>query len=102
MGMVEESLARQALQFGKPIPERIANAPQLQVGLQLYLQAFFDLDTERAHSNGPTPIPWTAMAAYADAYELDQEQREDLFFFVRRLDSVQLDRISKRMEAAAK
>src|SRR5688572_16692728 len=98
MGKAEQSIARQAMRRGAPIPDRIANAPELQVGLQLYLQAFFDLDSERTHGNGLAPIPWTAIKEYATAFELDEEQTDDLFYFVKRMDSEHL----KRLEAKSK
>ena len=90
------------MRAGQPLPERIANAPELEVGLQLYLQAFFDLDSERSHGNGLAPIPWTSIAAYARAFEFDEEQTEDLFFHVRRMDAEHLKRISAKIDSKAK
>jgi len=90
------------MRAGQPLPDRIANAPELETGLQLFLQAFFDLDSERSHASGLTPIPWTSIAAYARAFEFDEEQTEDLYFFVRRLDSEHLKRLEAKQKAAAK
>lgn len=86
MGPHEQTLARQSMQMGQPLPDRIANAPELRFGLQLYLQAFLNLDSERNEG----PIPWSAIRDYAQAFELDEEQTDDLFYFVRRLDSEQM------------
>ena len=102
LGHVEQSIARQALQAGQPLPERIANAPKLQIGLQLYLQAFFDLDSERSHAHAPTAIPWSSVANYARTFELDEEQTDDLFFHVRKLDNVQLKKIAKQIQNKGK
>lgn len=96
LGPHEQAIAKQAMRAGQPIPDRIANAPELELGLQLYLQAFFDLDSERSHAMGITAIPWTRMKDYADAYEFDEEQREDMFFFVRKLDSEHMKRLAKK------
>jgi hypothetical protein len=41
LGPHEQAIAKQAMRAGQPLPDRIANAPELEVGLQLYLQAFF-------------------------------------------------------------
>lgn len=83
MGHVEQGLARQAIQMGQPLPERIANAPELKIGLQLYLQAFFDLDSDR--NDGP--IPWSSVSNYGKTFSLDVEQTDDLFYFVKRMDT---------------
>lgn len=94
---IEQSIAMQAVRAGNPIPDRIANAPTLQQGLELYLNAFFELDSERTHAMSPTPIPWSSISRYAEYYDFDEEQAHDLFFFVRRLDQEHLKRISAKM-----
>lgn len=33
-----------------------------------------------------SPIPWTAIKDYAEAYDITGEQREDLFYHIRRMD----------------
>lgn len=80
------------------MPDRIVNAPELRIGLQLYLQAFFDLDSERTHAFNPTPIPWTAIKEYATAHELDEEQTDDLFYFVKRMDNEHLNRLQAKIK----
>lgn len=102
LGPIEQNIAKQAMRAGQSIPDRIANAPELEMGLQLYLQAFFDLDSERSHAMAPTAIPWTSIAAYARAFEFDEEQTEDLFFQIRRMDAEHLKRISSKSKAKAK
>jgi len=85
---------RQALRTGQPVPEHILNAPELQLGLQLYFQAFLDLDGERL---SPTsPIPWTSIRSYAEAYQLDQSQTSDLFYLIKRIDSAHLKRMHEK------
>jgi hypothetical protein len=93
MAPIEQSIAKQAMRAGNPLPNRIANAPELINGLQLYLVAFFDLDSERSHSTSLSPIPWTSIYQYSQAFNLDEEQTEDLFYFVKRLDSEHLKRL---------
>jgi hypothetical protein len=80
------------------LPDRIANAPELAPGLQLYIDAFFDLDSERSHGQGLSQIPWSSITNYAKAFEFDEEQTEDLFFFVKRLDGEHLKRLSDSMK----
>lgn len=86
------------MRAGQPLPDRIANAPELEIGLILYLQAFFDLDSERSHGNGLAPIPWSAIVNYANAFDFDEEQREDLVYFVKQLDKEHLDRMAKKQK----
>lgn len=96
MGSHEKNIARQAYQAGEPLPERIANAPELQLGLNLYLQAFFDLDSERSHAIGLTPISWSSIASYAQAFSFDEEQTEMLFRAIRAMDTEHLKRLEKK------
>ena len=102
LGPHEQTIAKQAMRSGQPLPDRIANAPELETGLQLYLQAFFDLDSERSHANGLTAIPWSSIAAYANYFNFDEEQREDLMFFIRHLDSEHLKKLEAKEKAAKK
>ncbi len=102
MGAQEQSIAKQALQAGNPIPDRIANAPELLPGLQLYLQAFFDLDSERSHGSGLTAIPWSSVANYSFAYDFDDEQTEALFYFIKIMDTEHLKKLDAKEKAKAK
>lgn len=95
-GRINANIVRDAMRFGKPIPDRIANAPELRPGLQLYLQAFFDLDSERNHAFSPTPIPWSSIKEYAKLMEFDDEQTADLFFFINKMDEWHLNRLEQK------
>lgn len=93
MGGIEKSIALQAIRSGNPIPDRIANAPELEQGLDLYLFAFFDLDTTRPVSGmGMAPISWLAIKQYADLLNLDAEQSDTLFYVVREMDGAYLSK----------
>lgn len=83
--------------IGQPLPDRIANAPELITGLELYLQAFFDLDCERSHGMGLTRIPWSSIKDYAIAFDFDSRQTEDLFYYIRALDFANLIYLEERM-----
>lgn len=102
LGPIEQNIAKQAMRFGEPLPERIANAPELINGLQVYLQAFLDLDAERNHALSLSPIPWASINEYSKAYEFDEEQTEDLLYFIRKMDNEHLKRLSKRQPKAGK
>jgi hypothetical protein len=97
MGATEQNIARMAHLIGQPMPERIANAPELQLGLGLYLQAFFDLDSERSHGMSLTRIPWSSVKDYAIAFEFNEQQTEDLFYYIKRLDGANLQYLADKM-----
>lgn len=98
LGGHEQSIAKQAVRSGQPIPDRIANAPELLPGLQLYMQAFFDLDSERSHAMGLVVIPWSSIASYAQTFEFDEMQTEDLLYFIRRMDSSHIARLAEKQK----
>jgi len=79
-----------------PLPKRIQNAPEMWIGLELYYGAFLDLNTCRPSGWSVCPIPWTAIADYAVAHEIKGEQRDDLFYFIRYLDSAYLKYYEKK------
>ena len=99
---IEQNIAKQALRSGEPLPDRIANSPELIEGLQLYITAFFDLDSERTHSFALTPIPWSCIDRYAVAYGFDEIQYEDLHYFLRRMDNAHLARLKQKQPKAGK
>lgn len=102
LGPVEQTIARQAVRNGQPIPDRILNAPELQLGLQLYLNAFFELESERTSNGyGPSPIPWSSMAQYASVFEFTEELRDDLFFHIRAMDHEYLKRVYAKIKTAS-
>lgn len=86
MGEVEESIIKQSANNNQPLPERILNKPQLHKGLTLFLEAFYELSSDRQTGLGVGYIPFTAIKSYADEYGFEGEQREDLFYFVREID----------------
>lgn len=88
--------------MGQPLPDRIANAPELITGLQLYLQAFFDLDSERSHAMGVTRIPTSRIREYSTYYEFDDEQAEDLLYLIKKMDTDHCDRLAEKAKSGAK
>lgn len=93
---VEKSIALQAYRMGHPLPERIANAPELKLGLGLYLQAFSELDTDRRAGFNALPISHLTIKQYAMAYDFDLEQTDCLFYFVRQMDNFYLEWSKKK------
>lgn len=96
MGDTEGNIIAQCYRFGEPLPERIKNAPKLILGLQLYFNAFFDLDTERSHAQGLTLIPRSAMVEYARELGLDSVAKSDLIYYVRQMDLANLEMLEEK------
>lgn len=74
-----------------PLPPKIANAPELQVGLDLFYVAFLDLNGSRQMGYGEGPIRWETIHFYCEANGIVGEQREDMFYHMTQMDSVYLD-----------
>jgi hypothetical protein len=90
MGATEQRMAQQFARSGQPIPDRILNAPRLRLGLALYLNAFYDLNTERQQGFTVGRISWLAMKQYAEFHKFDEEQSEYLIYFLQAMDSAYL------------
>lgn len=95
-------MVKQAMRNGQPIPNRIANAPELQPGLEIYLQAFIELDSERSHVNGVVAIPTLKIIEYAKAFDFNQEQKEDLLYLIRAVDSAHCKKLISEFKAKNK
>lgn len=92
---MEEGLARQAIANGRPISDRILNAPQLESYLALYFEAYYHLDTGRNHGYGICKIAWEKIEDYAERNGFDEIQTEDLHYFIRKMD----DAVCKKLNA---
>ena len=57
------------------------------MGLELFFEAFLDLNTCRQSGWSLSHIPWTAIANYAKVNGFHgEEDEQELFFFVREMD----------------
>ena len=87
---VESKTIAECLRFKEPIPDKILNKPNLFLGLALYLNAWFELDTERAEALAP--IKRSSIFEYARDYELSEEQTDDLLYYINSMDTAHLKR----------
>jgi hypothetical protein len=83
---------------GEALPAHIAEPPELIAGLDLFLDAFFELDTERNHSFDFMRIPWSSVIAYCNEYAIENEQRDDMIYFILRIDEAHINRLVRRRE----
>ncbi len=88
-GGVQEGLTAQMKRDGVEVPENVSTQPVLQSNLVGYLDAFYELDTERPMGTLPGPIPWSAIIDYGTYYGFDIDE---LLFFIRKLDEAHLKR----------
>lgn len=70
-----------------PIPDRIKNAPDLFLGNELYIDAFFHLNTSRNSTFDIAPITWFNIQEYCQLRGLDEETTEDMHFLIPRMDT---------------
>lgn len=68
------------------MPKKIQNKPDLFFGMALYLNAWFDLDSERDRVKDQK-INRSMCFRYADDYDLSEDQRDDLWYYINRMDT---------------
>lgn len=86
------------------MPDRIANAPELMLGLDIFYVGFLDLTTSRQLVGFGTeaPIDWFRIDGYCERQGIEGEQREDFFYFIQHLDSAYLDHKAKKTAKTSK
>lgn len=92
----ERKIIERCMRERLPLPDHIINAPELFIGLELYLDAFWDLNSTRTSGWGLGPVPWSAINDFASTFELDEFQRDDLHYYVRVLDNAYIEHYSKK------
>lgn len=91
MGKDERKIVEDCIRGRQQFPDAIQNAPELDPGNNLFYVAFLDLTSCRTLGYAQGPIPWLAIHHYCEAHGIEDEQREDIFYHVSRLDKVYLD-----------
>ncbi len=86
MSKVEKRIIRECYVRRKAIPERIQNAPDLFMGLELTFNAFIELNTCRNTGWSAGPIPSWAIDEFADRADLNEDEIEDLHYHMRMMD----------------
>jgi hypothetical protein len=79
-----------------PLPQRIANAPSLLPGLEVYYIGFMDLQASRQTGFGLGPLWWGTIQEYCEKKELSVEQTEAMHFHLRNLDTIFLKHHEKK------
>ncbi len=85
----------QAVRSGRAVPPRLLEPPpEAQLGLGLYMNAFFALASDRPP--GPGRIPWSSVHLYAQRFGLSGTDEDDLHFLLVRMDLAYLDWVNKK------
>lgn len=92
-------MIRRARAERRPIPEKIANAPQLLPGLGLFFQAFLALSSCRPLGMSEGRIPWTAAFQYGQAQGMADDEFEELWILVSYMDAAYLNYREKQAAA---
>ena len=97
-GEVEQKIIQQCMRTGKALPKRIAEAPILQQGLEIFYIAFFDLSSSRPIGFSEGQISWISMWDYCERLEIRGSQRDDLIYLVSAMDRAYLKHRKKEAE----
>lgn len=97
MGKTEQGIFKQAELTKERLPAKIENAPTLIMGLELYMNGFYMLQSTRGAAYASEgPIPWLAMRDYCNEYRIVGDQRQDFYDLIARMDHAYLDYKAKR------
>ena len=92
----EDDVIRHCERTGRPLPDAIADAPDLQPELELYFSGFMDLRYDRPIGMGFGPIPWMTIQHYCAVRGFDAEQSEAMHHYCRAMDTAWLNHHNRR------
>lgn len=78
------------INLGKPIPDKLANPPQIALGTEFYIGAYFELDTERSKSMGTERIPFSSILYYGQYMGFIDDALDDFVYLMRAIDNAML------------
>jgi hypothetical protein len=87
MEQVEQRIIRECYARRRKLPDKIVNAPDLFVGLELYFIAFTELNSCRSTGWGPGPIPSWCIDEFAERQGLDSDETEEMHHHIRQMDA---------------
>lgn len=83
---------------GAATPQVLSQQPRLPLNLLMFLEAFYELDTERTHTVTMTGmsvarIPWSKIVQYAEHYGYEVDE---FLYFMRKMDDAHLERLTSQ------
>lgn len=79
------------MRAAQPLPQKIQNAPELELGLNLFYNGFWELHLSRRVGLKTMPIGWTETWDYCRRLDLDGDQTDDMLFLVAKMDQAYLE-----------
>lgn len=89
---------KQMINMGQSVENFDIEPPVLEMGLSIYLAAFYNLDRGRNHYFGPTAIAWRDVEYYAERNNFSERQTNELHFFIGEMDRYELERVAKEQK----
>jgi hypothetical protein len=96
---MQQSISNSAKRLGKT---SVIVEPELRWGLELYYDAFWELDKDRSHGSGYTYIPWSSVVRYIQLYELDEDQAERFQAHISAMDNAYITHLVEKHESERK
>lgn len=86
----------QAYNAGQDPPEKFLNQPELNHGLFLYYNMFWELVNDRPVGFAPGTIQWMTIHVWCRHHELSYEQEEDAQIYLKAMDAAYLEHCRKK------
>lgn len=97
-GQTERQIIEASLKRTGTLPDAIANAPELLPGLELYLEAFYDLNGDRSYGFSPGPIPRRAIRQYAEEIGMDDfDDFQRFAYIIKEIDAAYLKHLDEKI-----
>lgn len=95
-----EAVVREQMRINKmPAPKWIAEKPELNIGLEFYYMAFWDLNgTRQVAQGGEGPIPWTSYNYYGHRHNVWGLEFDRFVYIMRYMDNEYLTYKHKKSE----
>lgn len=79
------------------LPQFLEDEPQINVGLEFYIIAYFDLGTTRQVGFGMSPISYFSIRDYARDYDIrGQDNFENFESYIRELEKVEFKILERK------
>lgn len=91
-----------AHQAGEPIPDVIRDAPEPLPGLELYLDAYWEVQGDRPSGWSPGRIPWSTIVKFCEQHDLSGEQQDRMVYFFNRMDDAYLAYVAEQGKSGGK
>ena len=85
-----------------PVPDKIKNAPELNIGLMFYWKAYQDLTSDRDVGMGVGPIPWLSMDSWGARNRVRGDDFERLVAILKDMDATFMEHNSRKNKSKSK